>query len=448
MTHVMTPHGSAYRTTLWSESQLPAAPQLEKTSQVDVAIIGGGFAGLSCARYLKQADPSLDIALIERDRVGSGASGRSAGILSPFLPIPWLVDCSANPRRLQDIQFAVRYIAEEVQALTQLIQREAIACDLRQAAIFTTGANGLYQRHLRLVAERCLLAGIPGHIASPAELQATIPYPAHGGFVLEGHTVQPLALAQGLQRYIQRLGVHLYENTRVTHIRQANNGVEALTNTGASLNAGKAIVATNAYTHQLGLSRRQRIPKPITTYMLATAPLEQAGIAQLGFSNRTIGDIGGDYFYARLYQNRLLFGGFDRSSATAETVPDRDTPYYRRLHSEMVRRFPFLRDASIDALWSGPYHETRTRVPMIGPLEQMPDVILNIAYGGVGVTLTQFSGRIVAGLVLGSRHRDPDSDRMREIYASTRLPVKEGIKLGLRLLHSLVAGRRETDETA
>jgi glycine/D-amino acid oxidase-like deaminating enzyme len=421
---------------LWSDPDSPSAPQLEGTVSADVAIVGGGFAGLSCARHLKEADPSLDIALVERDQVGSGASGRNAGIISPFLPITWLIDCSASLQRLDDIRFASRYIAGETRSLIQLIQGEAIACDLRASKIITTGAGGLYQRQLALIGERCLLAGVPGHIATPAELRATIPYPAHGGYVLDGYAIQPLALVQGLRRYIQRLGIRLYENTRVTGLRPAHTGVDVLTHAGACVKAGKVIVATNAYTHQLGLN--QRVPKPVITYMLATAPLDRARLEQLGLENQTIVDIGGEYFYARLYQNRLLFGGFDRPDSTAEALSDRDEPYHRRLRTKMIRRFPLLSDAAIEAAWGGPYHETRTHVPIIRALGNMPDVILNIGYGGVGVSLTQFSGRIVAGLILGTAHRDPDSERMHAIYASTRFPVKEGIKLGWRLLRSLI----------
>ncbi len=433
--------GNPARSTLWSESQLPRAARLESAARADVAIIGGGFAGLSCARCLKEAEPALDIALLERNHVGYGASGRNAGILSPFLPISWLIDCSATPRRLDDVRFAARYIAGETQALLRLIRREQIACDLMPTRIVTAGANGLYQRHLRFIAERCLLAGIPGHIAAPAELRTMIPYPVHGGFVLEGHALQPLALAQGLQQHVLRLGVRLYENTSVTRLTPARSGIDVLTATGACMKADKVIVATNAYTHQLELGIRRRIPKPITTYLLATAPLDQTSREQLGFRDQTIADIGGEYFYARVWQDRVLFGGFDRPGAAAETTPDQDEPNFRRLREEMTRRFPLLRDVSIDAQWCGPYHETRTRVPILGSLDRAPNVIMNIGYGGVGVTLTQFSGRLVAGLVLGGKHHDPDSDRMREMYATTRFPLAEGIKMGLRLARSMVFTR-------
>jgi gamma-glutamylputrescine oxidase len=425
------------RMTVWNQAPLPCAPPLQGTARVDVAIIGAGFAGLSSARFVKEADPGLNIALLDRAHAGFGASGRSAGVLSPFLPVPWLVGCTAHARWLDDVRFAARYIARETEEFAGLITREAISCDLRPTQIVTTGTSGWYRRHLALVAERCLLVGLPCHIAAAKELEAAVPYPAHGGFVLEGHVLDPFALVQGLRRYTQRLGVRLYENTCVTELRTARAGVELLTDSGACLQAGKVIVATNAYTHQLGFGGRPNIPRPITTYLLATAPLDRAGTRQLGFENQTIVDIGSEYFYARLHQNRLLFGGIDVPSPAADEPPERASQSCRRLHLEMVRRFPFLAGVPIDAQWWGSYHQRRTQVPIIQPLPHLPNVILNIGYGGVGVSLTQFSGRIVAGLILGEKHQDPDSDRMREIYAATRFPVKEGIKLGLRLAGSL-----------
>ncbi len=424
---------------LWSEPEPQRAPPVEGTLRADVAIVGGGFAGLSCARFLKQADPSLEIVLLERDHIGAGASGRNAGILSPFLPISWLIDCSKSPQRLEDIRFAARYIACQMQSLVDLIVSEAIACDLRPSRILTTGAGRIYEHQLRLIGERCMMVGIPGHMAAPAELRESIPYPAHVGYVLNGYAVQPLALVHGLCRHIRRLGVRFHENTWVTGLRPTRRGLEVLTRTGACVTAGKVILATNAYTHELNLNRR--VPKPVFTYMLATAPLGGERLDQLGMESQTIVDIGREYFYARLFQERLLFGGFDRPSSTAEEQPGRDEGWYRRLRMQMTARFPSLRGASIEAAWGGFYHEARTRVPIIRILEDMPDVILNLGYGGVGVSLTQFSGRMVAGLVLGAAHSDPDSERMCAIYASSRFPLKEGIKFGWRLLKQAVGYR-------
>lgn len=401
--------------------------------RVDIAIVGGGFAGLSCARHLKEADPALEIVVLEQRHIGFGASGRNAGILSPFLPVPWLIDCTSGARRLDDARFAVRYIQGETEALLNLIRREGIACDLQKTSIITTGANGFFGRYLRLIGERCDMAGIPGHLATRDELRETIPFASHGGFVLEGYALQPMALLQGLRLYAERLGVRICENAPVTGIRATQQAVTVRTETDACITAGKVIVATNAYTGQSGPASAPGIPKPLITYLLATVPLERPLREELGLERRTIVDIGREYFYARIFQDRVLFGGFDRADSPAEQESGRQELVFKRLRAEMVRRFPLLRDGRIEAQWSGLYHQSRKHVPILRPVESEPGVILNVGYGGVGVTLTQFSGRLAANMILGGRRQDHDSERMRRLYASTRFPVKETVKMGLRL---------------
>jgi gamma-glutamylputrescine oxidase len=411
-------------TTLWQRDPDPVFPRLESDERVDVAVVGGGYAGLSAARHLKQADPSLDIALLERERIGFGASGRNAGILSPFLPISWLIDCTGSPRRLEEVRFAAEFIYSETQAFSELIQEEGIDCDFHPVEIVTTGTDWKREKFLALLGERILLTRIPGRLSESAR----------GGYTLDGASLNPLALAQGLARQARRLGVGIYEKTRITGIHRAPSGIDLVSEGGRRVRAKKAVLATNAYTHDIALERATKLPDPIHTYLLATAELDPISLRRLDLGNRTIVDIGREYFYARLAGNRLLFGGFDRVDRTTEPSPKADEVYYRRLEAEMRRRFPFLSGIRVAAIWSGPYHEARTQVPVIRPLNHIPEVILNVGYGGVGATLTQFSGRLLAALVLGDRHHDERAARMRSVYSSTRFPVWEGAKLGIRFL--------------
>jgi gamma-glutamylputrescine oxidase len=244
-----------------------------------------------------------------------------------------------------------------------------------------------------------------------------------------------------LARQARRLGIEIYEQTRITRIYPAVSGLDLVSEAGRKIRAKKVVVATNAYTQEITFGHSTGFPRPIHTYLLATAELDPESRRQLDLENRANVDIGREYFYSRLTRDRLLFGGFDRVSHTPEPNPEADEIYRRRLEKEMRRRFPFLSGMPLSAIWSGPYHETRTQVPVIRPLRQMPDVILNIGYGGVGVTLTQFSGKLIASLVLGRRHRDETAERMRAVYTSTRFPAWEGAKLGIRLLGSLCGVR-------
>jgi gamma-glutamylputrescine oxidase len=411
---------------IWSSKADAAFPSLETDERVDVAIVGGGYAGLSAARHLKLAEPSLDIALVEQNRVGFGASGRNAGILSPFFPISWLIDCTGSRRRLEEIRFAAEYIQEETQALMDLIRDEGIECNVRPNETLTTGADWKRERILALLGERILLTRLPGRLSGSAR----------GGYVLPGYSLEPLALAQGLAGYVRRLGIEIYETTRIAEIRPASSGIALVSQSGPTIRAKKAILATNAYTQGLLSGGRERFPGPIHTFLLATAELDPVSVQRLNLDNRVAVEIGTEYFYARLARNRLLFGGFDRKSREPESSPEADETFCRKLEEVMRRRFPFLSGIPVAVSWSGPYHETRTQVPIVRPVKHMPDVILNIGYGGVGVTLTQFSGKLVAGLVLGDSHRDERAERMLAVYRATRFPAWEGLKLAFRFLNS------------
>jgi len=426
---------------IWGFPDSPAAPALEGNVCADVAIVGGGFAGLSCARYLKQAEPSWDIVLLDRERIGSGASGRNAGFLSPFLPLSWLIDCSRNPSRLEDIRFAAHFIAGEIREFLELVRREQIACDLHPLAMLIAGTGHFHRRLLRLIGERVFLTGLPARPATASELEAAFIPSAGAGYVLQGHALQPLALAEGLKLHVRKLGVRVFENSRVARIVPDKAGSCIVTGSGARLVARKAILATNAYTGQIELDSRPAIPRPTFTYLLATEPLSGRALESLPSPGQAVAAIGGEYFYARSYQNRLLFGGIDLPAASSEPDARRDEGAFGRLQLGMIRRFPSLAGCAVDGLWGGPYHETRAGVPLIRPLPGMPGVILNIGYGGVGVTLTQFSGRLAARLILGDRRRDRDADRMIALYQTTRIPIREGLKLGLRLLGSSLTFR-------
>ena len=79
-----------FETSFWFDKEIKIAQELKDKSYVDVAIIGGGFAGLSSARSLKLKNPNLSVALIEAKHIGFGASGRNAGWISSFPPLYWL----------------------------------------------------------------------------------------------------------------------------------------------------------------------------------------------------------------------------------------------------------------------------------------------------------------------------------------------------------------------
>lgn len=430
-----------YRTSFWCRQQPERLLRQEGATKVDVAVIGGGFAGLSSARCLKEADPSLDVALLESEYIGYGASGRNAGGVSPMPPVPWLIDDLTDPRHCEPVRWAVSYIRQQAQELKTLIEREGIDCDF-QRGVITPIAPGNFQKNLlKWVAAQCERVELPCRTVSETELWDGFGYPGKMGISLEGHTLQPYRLARGLLQVAQRMGVRVYESTRVSRIVPSERGVELLTEAGARLFARKVVLATNAYTPQLKFGRRKLFPLPAYTYMLATEPLDEATLKRFGFRGGFTGELNAAMYYVRVYKDRLLFGGGGIYSSKADAAAHLEAAAYQKLYAGMLNRFPFLADVRLKAAWGGLIHETLTDAPVVRVSDESPHVILNFGYSSSGVTLTQFSGKMVAGLVLGKPHIDPEAERLRQMYAASRIPVGKMMKLGWQFLQPSIFNR-------
>ncbi|MEW5816877.1 MAG: FAD-binding oxidoreductase, partial [Spirochaetota bacterium] len=179
----------------------------------------------------------------------------------------------------------------------------------------------------------------------------------------------------------------------------------------------------------------RRTPPSLHTYMIATEPLDDATQERFGFRENSLGDTSlKTMAYMRIYGNRLLFGGGDKLFSKANTAADQNAGSYRKLHAGMLRSFPFLDSTRIEAAWGGPLHEPLNTTPVVRLAAESPNVVLSVGYGSSGVALTQFSGKMVTGLVLGKPHVDPDAERLRQMYETLRIPVREVMKLGIRSL--------------
>ncbi|MEW5814903.1 MAG: FAD-dependent oxidoreductase, partial [Spirochaetota bacterium] len=122
--------------------------------RVDIAVIGGGFAGLSSARCIKEADPSLDVALLEAEYIGFGASGRNAGFLLPTPPLAWFAHDPNEPNWKDNVRWAVSYNLQQAQELKALIERERIDCDFRPAPVIIVAPSNLQWNVLKWMADQ------------------------------------------------------------------------------------------------------------------------------------------------------------------------------------------------------------------------------------------------------------------------------------------------------
>ena len=370
---------------------LPAA---EGTLTADVAVIGGGFTGLSAALHLARA--GYDVALLEASRVGFGASGRNGGQVGTGQR----VDQDALERMVgREDARALWQLGRDAVALVR-----AIAADPQVATPFHDGI--VHADHKPgFVAEAHAYAeklardyDYPHmHPLSREALRAVVASNAYHGGVLDagaGH-VDPLALALGLARLARAAGARIHETSRV--LRIAPGDPATVETDRASLRAAHVVLACNGYLGGLAPEVGARV-MPINNFVAATEPLGAERARALIAGNRAVADSRFVVNYFRLSEDhRLLFGG---GETYGYRFPADIAGLVRR---RMLAVFPQLADARIDHAWGGTLAITRTRLPHVARLRG--NVLSFSGYSGHGVALAMLAGRIAAEAIAGQAER-------------------------------------------
>lgn len=374
-----------------STTPLAPFPPVEGATEADVCVVGAGYTGLSAALHLAQA--GLDVVVLEAQRVGWGASGRNGGQLGSGQRRDqgWL-----EARLGLGAARALWELAEEAKALVRgLIDRHAIACDLRSGVIHAAH-HASEVPHLHAAAEK--LARDYGYAAveplDRAAIMARLATDAyHGGVLDRGAAhLHPLAFALGLARAAAGAGARIHEGSRV----EAIAGTEVRT-AGGRVRARHVLVACNGYLGRLAPAIAARV-MPINNFIVATAPLGDARARALIRHDEAVADSRFVVNYFRLSADRrLLFGGGEsygyRFPADIASV----------VRPRMLRVFPQLADAGIDYAWGGTLAITADRMPAFQRLG--PGVYAAGGYSGHGLAVATLAGKLMAEAVQGTAER-------------------------------------------
>ncbi|HKU15440.1 MAG TPA: FAD-binding oxidoreductase [Steroidobacteraceae bacterium] len=377
-------------------SALPAPdrPTLTGAIEADVCVIGAGIAGCSTALHL--AERGYRVVLLEAQRVGFGASGRSggqaiAGYACGQSKLEQLVGFE-NARRMWDISVA------GLQLIRERVERHAIDCDLHWGQMHV--AIKARQRE-ELLAEQQDLEQRYGYTqlrfmerAQVESLLATQRYCAGLYDAGSGH-LHPLNYTRGLAAAAHAAGVQIFENSAVTDVHIADPATVRTAN--GSVQARFVALCCNAYGDPLIRALRARI-MPVGTYIVATESLGQARVESLLRENVAVSDSNFvlDYF-RRSADHRLLFGG--RVSYSGADAFDTARATRRR----MVGVFPQLADARIEFAWGGYVDITMNRGPDFNRLA--PNVYYLQGFSGHGIALTGIAGQLVAEAIGGQAER-------------------------------------------
>jgi gamma-glutamylputrescine oxidase len=370
---------------------------LSGQTRAHVAIIGGGYTGLSAALHLAEA--GVDVALVEADRVGSGASGRSGGQLhsGQRRDQDWL-----EARLGVDDAHHLWSLAEEAKALVKdLIARRRIECDWRPGLIEAT-------HKARLVAHEQAYVDKLRHDYGYAAVEwierdalaAAIGSGAYFGGRRDaeaGH-LHPLKFARGLAEAAAQAGARIHEQTRATAVRgSAGSGFRVACAPHGELAADIVVIAGDAYLEGIDADVERRL-MPIDNYIVATQPIGAGKPGGLIPGGEAVSDTRFVVYYFRPDKDgRLLFGGGETYSRQSPT----DVAGFVRAH--LLKIYPQLAGTRIDHAWGGAVAITLTRLPLIRRLR--PGVYAAGGYSGQGVALAPFAGKVIADAIRGDPGR-------------------------------------------
>jgi gamma-glutamylputrescine oxidase len=400
----------------WGEPPwtLPAAvPPAEIPAACEIAVIGGGLAGLSASLHATLRGAS-SVVLLEAGRIGAGASGRTGGIAlegTAAGPLPGVNDCLSY--------------------LQRVTATHGIDCDLQ-----LPGCWELRHEDASLASVRGEPTTIPRPATPPAsggsvaEATGSAPRnvemrvcsgaardPSAGRFAWQdgdrwlrpvqrvaGGTIDPGALLAGLAQAAARAGVRLCENAAVQHI--AFGDVLQLAVGERLVRARHAVIALNAYTEALLPLPEPSPLRSALTLAVCTAPVGDSVLSAIGldpplpFYTQDL-----PYLWGRtLPDTRVIFGaglvhGSPRELAELDVGGPALRPLFERLESRIRHLHPRLQTATVAQRWVGPIAFTATRTPILSRLPEHPNVIVIAGCAGHGIALSVRLGALAAAAV-------------------------------------------------
>ena len=379
-----------------------ACEPLHGDANADVCIVGGGFTGLWTAISLKQQDPSIDIALIEKDVCGAGASGRNGGFVLSW----WAKFLSLE--KICGGEEAVRLAAastDAVKAIGDFCAAEGIDADYRPDGWLWSATNQQQVDGWESTFEAAArYQQYPFERWQPDEVAARSGSKRHLAGIFEPGTasVQPAALARGLRQIALAKGVRIYENTTLT--RLIDGAKPEIVTPKGRLRADKVVLAMNAWSIRFQPIRRAIVV--VSSDIAITEPMPER-LAEIGWRDgMTISD--GRmlvHYYRTTLDGRIAFGkgGMNGSlpyGGRVGTKLDGATPLGEDLAKWLAWTYPELGPVRIDGSWMGPIDRSKSGLPYFGAQEGQPNVFYAVGYSGNGVGPSYLGGKILASLVL------------------------------------------------
>jgi len=384
----------------WTDQFSPSNPlpvSVDLPAEVDVAIVGSGYTGLTAARVLAKAGNS--VAVMDQYKIGWGASSRNGGMATPGLKQDIF-----KVHKKYGMDYAREFWKSSVDAidlLEQIIIEENIDC------------NWSRKGHVALACKQSHYDDFPEYaawikremdhektIVPKEEIKSEIGTDAYFGGLSDKSSggLQPAKYVDGLARAVAGLGVILCEDTRAEKINREGGGYELMTSKG-DIKARDVVIATNGYTDMLVPGLKPKV-FPVGSYIIVTEPLPQDLQDKLSPKQRMFYDSKRFINYFRLTPDgRMLWGGRNDLSTDLDLNESA-----KILSNQACKVFPELNDVEITHTWTGKLGITFDLMPHIGEIN---GIHYAFGYGGHGLSIATYLGTELGLLMSGQKDRSP-----------------------------------------
>jgi glycine/D-amino acid oxidase-like deaminating enzyme len=383
----MTPQQKIYwHTTVQMPDDSNLTPIPEK---VDVAIIGGGYTGLSAARTLAKRD--VKVAVLEANTIGWGASSRNGGMVLTGLKLGMQSVMKKYGGEIARKLFQCSLKA--IDTVEQIIKEENINCGFRRYGHLLTANKPKHFDALKEEVE--YMEKEFNHRLSlvPRDEQRTeIGSEIYYGALLDECSggLNPAQYVAGLAVAAERAGATLHARARVNRLEPRHRADRFLLETERGpLSAESVLVATSGYTGNVTKTLQKKVI-PIGSFIIATEKLPDELAKQLIPSGRMIFDSMHYLNYFRLWGNRMIFGGRAAFFPETSNTIQRSAEILRR---EMIQVYPQLKDTKIDYIWGGTLDFAFDMMAHVG---KMDGIYYSLGYAGHGVAMATYLGKTVA----------------------------------------------------
>ena len=420
----------------WWETLPPPPPAklLTGRRRVQTAIVGAGICGIAVAHRLGRLRPSDEIALIEAERAGFGASGRNAGFMLN-------VHSHGPPKSADILRRNMQLWEDGLSDLRRMAREFQIDCGWHDFGRIYGSAGPDGEKHIDEIADTLEQLGLEHDWMSRDVLEARIGtrFYKRGLYAAGSALVNPAALMRGLARHLPA-NVSLFEESPVVEFTTKGDAFEVETEAGR-ITADRVVLAAGVFLRQFGIAAGRYVA--MATYASLTDPLSDGELEALG-SNEPFGLLASSEYGATIRltnDKRLFFRNLYEFSPNAPTPAPRVKRISKRHRSGMLNRWPALRDTRFAYCWGGTMAFTRNDGAIFG--EYAPGLYAVLTSDVSPMTRAAASGRLLADLMEGE-----ESDLLSlqlGIPGASRLPPRPFLDIGIAIRRGLLhaAARKE-----